>query len=101
MEGLRNRGQMDRRLRVFVDRYKHGRYPKGIGTDPEVMCSGQCDDRWYGRPVKSLRLAEAVTVARRTGDIGPELHNSQSVHRPRLIPQEYILTTSVNEPCGT
>jgi hypothetical protein len=69
--GSRNRRQMDRWIRVYVDWYNNGRYHQGIGTRPESRYSGQCDGKWYERLVKSLKLTEVLTVARRTGDISP------------------------------
>ena len=69
--GSRNRRQMDRWIRVYVDWYNNGRYHQGIRTRPESRYSGQCDGKWYERLVKSLKLTEILTVARRTGDISP------------------------------
>lgn len=71
MEGSRNRRQMDRWIRVYVDWYNNGRYHQGIRTRPEARYSGQCDGKWYERLVKSLKLTEVLTVARRTSDISP------------------------------
>ena len=71
MEGSRDRRQMDRWIRVYVDWYNNGRYHQGISGRPELRYSGQCDEKWYERLVKSLKLTEVLTVARRTGDISP------------------------------
>jgi hypothetical protein len=71
MKGSRNRRRMDRWIRVYVDWYNNGRYHQGIKTRPESRYSGQCDGKWYERLVKSLKLTEVLTVARRTGDISP------------------------------
>ena len=71
MRGSRNRRQMDRWIRAYVDWYNNGRYHQGIKTRPETRYSGQCDGKWYERLVKSLKLTEVLTVARRTGDISP------------------------------
>jgi hypothetical protein len=71
MKGSRNRRRMDRWIRVYVDWYNNGRYHQGISGRPESRYSGQCDERWYERLVKSLKLTEVLTVARRTGDISP------------------------------
>ena len=71
MEGSRNRRKMDRWIRAYVDWYNNGRYHQGIRTRPESRYSGQCDRWWYERLVKSLKLTEVLTVARRTGDISP------------------------------
>lgn len=71
MEGSRNRRQMDGWIRVYVDWYNNGRYHQAIKTRPEIRYSGQCDGKWYERLVKSLKLTEILTVARRTGDISP------------------------------
>ena len=71
MRSSRNRKQMDRWIRVYVDWYNNGRYHQGIRTRPESRYSGQCDGKWYERLVKSLKLTEVLTVARRTGDISP------------------------------
>ena len=69
--GSRNRRQMDRWIRVYVDWYNNGRYHQGIRTRPETRYSGHCDGKWYERLVKSLKLEDVLTVARRTGDISP------------------------------
>lgn len=58
----RNKRKINKWIRVYNDWYNNGKYHSTIETYPEVRYSGQCDDKWYERLVKELKLEDVLWV---------------------------------------
>jgi transposase len=58
----RNRSRINYWIRVYNLWYNNGKYHSSIGTVPEDRYSGEVDDCWYEKLVKSLKLESVLTI---------------------------------------
>jgi hypothetical protein len=71
MNNSRNRTEIQRWIKVYINWYNNGKYHSGIDTYPEMRYSGQCDNKWYDRLVKTLKLEDVLSLSTQRGDISP------------------------------
>lgn len=62
LERSRDKKRINHWIEVYDHWYNNGKYHMGIQSYPEERYSGECDDSWYEKLVKALKLDDVLSI---------------------------------------
>jgi len=62
LEISRDKKKINHWIKIYDHWYNNGKYHSGIKTYPEERHSGECDNSWYEKLVKALKLDDLLSI---------------------------------------